>query len=105
MGEPKKLRVLLAKHVELHDVAKNNATVYAWLKQCDMGRCTAEEALIGSTVWLARENKKYLDRVVQYSMLYGDLNGNAEIITVQCPKCPAFTRGYTSLEQHLREGH
>lgn len=51
-------------HSMLHQSAKDNAEVYAWLKMAAMGKCTVEEALIGALVRLADTNQKQFDEIV-----------------------------------------
>lgn len=73
MSNEAKIQQLFAEHDELRKAFENDASVYAWLKQCRLDRCTVEEALIGVIVYLAREKKQYFDEVVRYGARYGRL--------------------------------
>lgn len=101
----KPLQEFYAEHPALYELTKKDATVYAWFKQCELGRCTIEEALTGAVVYLAQEKNKYFDELVQYGMIYGSLDKADTIKTVKCPACTVVARGYEALEAHMKISH
>lgn len=66
MNEESKLAQLLQEHPELAKLSTSDADIYAWLKQCEMGRCTVEEALIGALVHMAASKAKLNDQYLNY---------------------------------------
>lgn len=65
------VNIIFSEHPTLREVAYNDATVYAWFKQAQHGRCTIEEALVGALVWTTQEKQKYFDEVVEMHMKHG----------------------------------
>lgn len=61
----RKLEELFSEHWELKKAFNNEATVYAWFKQYQYGRCTLEEAFIGIIVHLTKEKKAYFDQAAK----------------------------------------
>jgi hypothetical protein len=70
------LRELFRDHDLLGVVGREDATVYAWMKQFEHDRCTLNEMFIGIIIGLTAEKKKYFEEVVKLNMKYGPKESN-----------------------------
>jgi hypothetical protein len=59
---------LRSEHPAFKNLMDNDATVHAWFKMAAAGKCTVDEAMIGSMVWAVNERDKALGELVTLKM-------------------------------------